>query len=151
MSLVGILSTATSSLMRFQNVSAPNSTNFGAHEVAKAKVSLQEEGGVHIFEFHIPTDRAGAALLALAVVAIIVIGIMLICCWCGIRCTNVCCIYICPCATLCRRHKTTTINDSAEVGIRHPLQEPKIEANEQESIEKLPLKKKDSTSVQIGE
>ena len=80
MSLGGILSTVTSSLKRLQYVSALNSTNFGAHEVAKAKVSLQEEGGVHIFKFHIPTDGAGAALLALAAVAIISIGILLTCC-----------------------------------------------------------------------
>ena len=146
------MSTVTSSLVRLQYVSAPNSTNFGAHEVAKAKVSLQEEGGVYIFEFHIPKDGAEAALLALAAVAIIVIGIVLICCWCDVRCTDVCCTYICPCATLCCRQKTTIVNESAEVGICHPLQGPKIEATDkQESIEMLPLKKKDSTSVQIGE
>ena len=102
-------------------------------------------------KFHIPTDGAGAALLALAAVAIIVIGIMLICCWCGNKCTDVCCTYICPCATLCRRQKTTIVNESAEVGIRHPLQGPKIEDNNQESIKMVPLKKKDSTSVQIRE
>ena len=50
MSFGGILSTVTSSLVRLNYASAPNSTNFGAHEVAKAKVSLQEEGGVHIFQ-----------------------------------------------------------------------------------------------------
>ena len=119
--------------------------------MAKAKVSLQEEGGVHSFQFHIPTDGAGAALLALAAVAFIAIGIVLICCWCGVPCTDVCCAYICPCPTLCRRRKATTVNESAEVGTRHPLQEPKIETNKHESIEMVPLKKKDSTSVQIGE
>ena len=89
-------------------------------------------------------------MLALAAVAIIVIGIVLICCWCGVRCTDVCCTYICPCTTLCRRQKTTIVNESAEVSICHPLQEPMIETNKQESIEMLPLKEKDSTSVQIG-
>ena len=107
MSLGGILSTITSSLVRLNYASAPNSTNFGAHEVAKAKVSLQEEGGVHIFEFHIPTDGAGAALLALAAVAVIVIAIIAICCWCGVKCTQVCCNYICPCAAFCRRRTSS--------------------------------------------
>ena len=78
--------------------------------------------------------------------------IVVICCACGVKCTDVCCTYICPCATLCRRQRTNVVNESAEVGIRHPLQGPKIEAiDKQESIEMLPLKKKDSTSVQIGE
>ena len=149
MSLGGILSTITSSLVRLNYASAPNSTNFGAHEVAKAKVSLQEEGGVHIFEFHIPTDGAGAALLALAAVAVIAIAIVMICCWCGVKCTQVCCNFICPCAALCRRQKTNIVEENAEVDIRHPLQGPKIQENHQESIEMVPIKGKDSASVQI--
>ena len=86
-----ILSIVISSLIRLQNASALNCTNFVVHEVSKTKVSLQDEVGVYIVKLIFPTKGAVAALLALVTVAVIVMAIVFICIWCGVKCTNSCC------------------------------------------------------------
>ena len=103
MAISGLLAAIKTSLLNWNENEARNSTNFGAHEVAHGKVTYQEEGGIHLLEFHVPTTGTTPVLISLAVAAIFLILITALClktCGAFCRATTRC---ICPCSTWCRR------------------------------------------------
>lgn len=97
MSLANFLSTVTTSLIKTELVHANNSTNYGAHEVSNSGVTLQEEGGVHIFEIHLPSIGMEATIAVLATLAAVGFALLLACCCATRACLHACCPRICCC------------------------------------------------------
>ena len=103
MAISGLLAAIKTSLLNWNENEARNSTNFGAHEVARGRVTYQEEGGVHLLEFHIPTTGTTPVLICLAVAMVFLILVTALClktCRAFCRAMARC---ICPCSSWCRR------------------------------------------------
>lgn len=146
MAVAGFLSTLTSTLMKLNLPHAENSTNFGAHEVAKGRVTYQEEGGVHVFEIHVPSNGSGAAMIALAVTTIIVLGTIIICCAFACKCCRWTAKCFCPCATWCRCKKRAATenkeNNDIETGADlFPMPKLVNEENDKNSFPLVPVNK----------
>ena len=79
--------------------------------MAKGTVTYQEEGGIHLLEFHLPTTGTTPVLIALAAASIIVILLAVLCLkTCGALCRAAknC---ICPCSTWCIKDQGAKIEE----------------------------------------
>lgn len=92
-------------------------TNMGAHEVSRSAVTEQEEGGVHVLEFHIPTmdSPMAVAVVAIAAVALVLVTFL------TLKCVRRC---LCPCSGMCARRKKHSDAEAFEMENIIPVPDP---------------------------
>lgn len=88
-----IVTKFVTSFITSSNVANSTQSNFGAHEVSRSGVTEQEEGGVHVLEFHIPSMDSPMAIAIVGIVAMTMLLALVIISKCVRKC-------LCPCSDL---------------------------------------------------